>query len=54
MTDQDEIYAPHVQPRGPAYRDDQVASCSHCNDPLEVINPDADLLGIASVAQKKS
>lgn len=35
MTDHDDIYAPHIQPRGPAYRDDQVVSHSHYNDPID-------------------
>jgi hypothetical protein len=36
MTDHDDIYAPYIQPRGPAYRDDQVdPRYSHYNDPID-------------------
>ncbi len=36
MTDKDDIYAPYIQPRGPAYRDDQVdPRFSHYNDPID-------------------
>jgi len=36
MDDQRDLYAPYLQPRGPAYRDDQVDSrLSHYNDPID-------------------
>jgi peptidoglycan hydrolase-like protein with peptidoglycan-binding domain len=36
MTDQDDIHAPYIQPRGPAYRDDQVdLRYARYNDPID-------------------
>lgn len=36
MTDKDDIHAPYIQPRGPAYRDDQVdLRYSRYNDPID-------------------